>query len=75
MRKRNPTIWIVWKILVICTSFHLPYGNYQGAAKRAVSELRKKICFYFYLELGIPVTEVARHGGVGTTGWPWRLRG
>jgi predicted transcriptional regulator with HTH domain len=33
-----------------------------------VSELRRKLCFYFYRELGIPLAEIARQVRVGTTG-------
>jgi putative transposase len=40
----------------------------SGSQRRAVSELRKKLCFYFYRELGIPMAEIARLVGVGTTG-------
>ncbi len=52
MRKRNPTIWIVWKILVICTSFHLPYGNYQGAAKEPYRNSGRKSVFTFIWNWG-----------------------
>jgi putative transposase len=38
-----------------------------GSRRRAVSELRKEICYYLYRELGIPMAEIALHVGVGTT--------
>jgi putative transposase len=40
----------------------------SGNRRRAVSELRKEICFYLYRELGIPMAEIAREVGIGTTG-------
>ncbi|MCU0579205.1 MAG: transposase [Desulfobacterota bacterium] len=40
----------------------------SGSRRRAVSELRKKLCVYLYRELGIPLAEIARQVGVGTTG-------
>ena len=45
-----------------------------GSRRRAVSELRRKLCFYFYRELGIPMAEIARQVGVGTTGVAMALK-
>ena len=46
----------------------------SGSRRRAVSELRRKLCFYFYRELGIPMAEIARQVGVGTTGVAMALK-
>jgi hypothetical protein len=40
----------------------------SGSRRKAVSELRRWLCFYLYRELGIPMAEIARQVGVGTTG-------
>ncbi len=40
----------------------------SGSRRRAVSELRKGICFFLNRDLGISMAEIARHVGVGTTG-------
>ncbi len=40
----------------------------SGSRRRAVSELRRSLCVYFYRELGIPLAEIARQVGIGTTG-------
>jgi putative transposase len=40
----------------------------SGSQRRAVSELRKRLCYYFNRDLGIPMAEIARLVGVGTTG-------
>jgi REP element-mobilizing transposase RayT len=40
----------------------------SGSRRRAVSELRRSLCIYLYRELGIPLAEIARLVGVGTTG-------
>ena len=40
----------------------------SGSRRRAVSKLRRKLCFYLYRELGIPLAEIARQVGIGTTG-------
>lgn len=40
----------------------------SGSRRRAVSELRREICFYLYQELGLPMAEIARQVGIGTTG-------
>jgi putative transposase len=39
-----------------------------GSRRRAVSEVRRELCCYLYRELGIPLAEIARQVGVGTTG-------
>ena len=46
----------------------------SGSRRRAVSELRRKLCYYFYRELGIPLAEIARQVGVGTTGVAMALK-
>jgi len=35
---------------------------------RPISGLRRRFCFYFYRELGMPMAEISRQVGVGTTG-------
>jgi hypothetical protein len=40
----------------------------SGSRRKAVSELRRWLCFYLYRELGVPMAEIARQVGVGTTG-------
>jgi len=40
----------------------------SGSRRMAVSELRRRLCFYLYRELGMPMAEIARQVGVGTTG-------
>lgn len=40
----------------------------SGSRRKAVSELRRWLCFYLYRELGIPMAEIARQVGIGTTG-------
>ncbi|MBI5604324.1 MAG: hypothetical protein HY879_13330 [Deltaproteobacteria bacterium] len=40
----------------------------SGSRRKAVSELRRRLCFYLYRELGLPMAEIARQVGVGTTG-------
>lgn len=40
----------------------------SGSRRKAVSEIRKEICFYLSRELGMPLAEIARHVGIGTTG-------
>jgi DNA-binding MarR family transcriptional regulator len=40
----------------------------SGSRRRDVSELRKEICLYLNRELGIPMAEIAREVGIGTTG-------
>jgi len=40
----------------------------SGSQRKAVSELRKRLCFYFNRDLGIPMAEIARLVGIGTTG-------
>jgi putative transposase len=40
----------------------------SGSRRRAVSELRKEICFYLNREIGISMAEIAREVGIGTTG-------
>ena len=47
----------------------------SGSRRRAVSELRREICFYFYRELGISMAEIARHVRVGTTGVAMAIKG
>jgi putative transposase len=39
----------------------------SGSRRRAVSELRRSLCVYLYRELGIPLAEIARQVGIGTT--------
>jgi REP element-mobilizing transposase RayT len=40
----------------------------SGSRREAVSELRRRLCFYLYRELGLSMAEIARQVGVGTTG-------
>jgi len=40
-----------------------------------ISQVDTPICFYFYRELGIPMAEIARHVGVGTTGVAMAIKG
>jgi chromosomal replication initiation ATPase DnaA len=40
----------------------------SGSQRRAVSELRRNICFYLNRELGFPLAEIARQVGIGTVG-------
>jgi putative transposase len=40
----------------------------SGSRRKAVSELRRRLCFYLYRDHGIPMAEIARQVGVGTTG-------
>jgi putative transposase len=47
----------------------------SGSRRRAVSELRRRLCFYLYRELGIPLAEIARQVGVGTTGVAMAIKG
>jgi hypothetical protein len=47
----------------------------SGSQRRAVSGLRRELCFYLYRELGIPMAEIARQVGVGTTGVAMAIRG
>jgi putative transposase len=47
----------------------------SGSRRRAVSELRRKLCFYFYRELGVPLADIARQVGVGTTGVAMAIKG
>jgi putative transposase len=46
-----------------------------GSRRRAVSELRREICYYLYRELGIPMAEIALHVGVGTTAVAMAIKG
>jgi hypothetical protein len=46
-----------------------------GSRRKAVSELRREICFYLNRELGISMAEIARHVGVGTTGVAMAIKG
>lgn len=46
----------------------------SGSRRRVVSEVRRKLCDYFYRELGISMAEIARLVGVGTTGVAMALR-
>jgi hypothetical protein len=47
----------------------------SGSRRRAVSELRRRLCFYLYRELGIPLAEIARQVGVGTSGVAMAIKG
>ncbi|MEW6184531.1 MAG: hypothetical protein AB1585_18115, partial [Thermodesulfobacteriota bacterium] len=47
----------------------------SGSRRRAVSELRKRLCYYLYRELGISKAEIARQVGVGTTGVAMAVKG
>ena len=40
----------------------------SGSQRRAVSELRRELCNFLYRDLGIPMAEIARHVGIGTSG-------
>jgi putative transposase len=39
-----------------------------GRQRRAVSKLRRELCYYLNRELGFPVAEIARQVGIGATG-------
>jgi putative transposase len=47
----------------------------SGSRRKAVSELRGRLCYYFYRELGVPMAEIARQVGVGTTGVAMAIKG
>lgn len=47
----------------------------SGSQRRAVSKVRKEICFYLNRELGISMAEIARLVGVGTTGVAMAIKG
>jgi REP element-mobilizing transposase RayT len=47
----------------------------SGSRRKAVSELRKKICCYLYREFGISMAAIARQVGVGTTGVAMAIKG
>ena len=47
----------------------------SGSRRRAVSELRRSLCVYLYQELGIPLAEIARQVGVGTSGVAMAIKG
>jgi putative transposase len=47
----------------------------SGSRRRVVSELRRKLSFYLYRELGIPLAEIARQVGVGTSGVAMAVKG
>ncbi len=47
----------------------------SGSRRKAVSELRRRLCFYLYRELGLPMAEIARQVGVGTTGVAMAIKG
>jgi len=40
----------------------------SGSSLKAVSELRRWLCFYLYRALGIPTAEIVRQVGVGAKG-------
>jgi REP element-mobilizing transposase RayT len=46
-----------------------------GSQRRSVSKLRQEICFYLSRELGIPMAEIARQVGVGTSGVAMAIKG
>ena len=47
----------------------------SGSRRRAVSELRRRLCFYLYRELGIPLAEIARQVGVWISGVALAIKG
>ena len=47
----------------------------SGSQRRAVSKLRRSLCFYLNRELGISMAEIARYVGVGTTGVAMAIKG
>lgn len=47
----------------------------SGSRRKAVSELRRRLCFYLYRELGLPRAEIVRQIGVGTTGVAMAIKG
>ena len=47
----------------------------SGSRRKAVSALRRKLSYYLYRELGIPMAEIARYVGVGTTGGAMSIKG
>jgi len=46
----------------------------SGSQRRVVSALRKELCFYLNRELGVPMAEIARQVGIGTTGVAMAIR-
>jgi putative transposase len=46
-----------------------------GSRWRAVSELRRSLCVYLYRELVIPLAEIARQVGIGTSGVAMAVKG
>ena len=47
----------------------------SGSRRKAVSELRRDICFFLNRELGISMAEIARNAGVGTTAVAMAIKG
>jgi REP element-mobilizing transposase RayT len=47
----------------------------SGSKRKAVSELRGRLCHYFSRELGVPLAEIARHVGVGTSAVAMAIKG
>jgi chromosomal replication initiation ATPase DnaA len=47
----------------------------SGSRRRAVSELRRELCFYLSREMGIPLAEIARQVGIGTSGVAMAVKG
>jgi hypothetical protein len=46
-----------------------------GIRWQAASDLRRKLCLQLYPELGLPLAEIARLVGVGTTGVAMAIKG
>ena len=46
----------------------------RGSQRRKVSEVRGKIAYYLHREKGIPMAEIARHVGVGTSAIAMAIR-
>lgn len=47
----------------------------SGSQRRVVTGVRKQLCFYLNRELGIPMAEIARQIGIGTTGVAMAIKG
>ncbi len=45
-----------------------------GGKRRKAAELRAKIAYYCCTEMGIPMAEIARHFGVGTSAIAMAIR-
>jgi putative transposase len=47
----------------------------SGSQRRAVTGVRRRLCYYLCRDLGLPMAEVARQIGIGTTGVAMAIKG